>query len=332
MNKNVLVTGGAGYIGSHIVLALQAAGWMPVVIDDLSTGRKSLVPDNVTFIQGDCSDGALVAETLTRHKIDFVVHCAGKVRVEESVENPLLYYARNTEVSRALIETCVRQKISAFLSSSSAAVYDPPELKPITETNPVSQNNPYGRSKLMTEIMLKDAAAAHGLRYSILRYFNVAGADPDGRSGQVSPFVTHLIRRALHVAMGRIDRLQILGTDYATPDGTCLRDYIHVSDLAAAHVLCLDYLLQGGANQTINCGYGHGFSVREVVKAVENVTGKTLPVDTAPRRAGDPAYLITDPALLRKTLNWKPQYDDLPKIIADAYAWERRWFDAAKKG
>jgi len=324
MTASVLVTGGAGYIGSHIVLALLDAGKKPVVLDNLSTGMREVVPAPVPFIHADCGDGRAVAEALRQHTIGSVIHCAGSIRVEESVSNPLLYYGNNTANSRTLIEACVKESVKYFLFSSTAAVYGNPDTIPITEDTPSYPINPYGRSKLMTEIMLADAGAAHGLRYIAMRYFNVAGADAEARSGQIGPFVTHLIRRALHAALGKIDRLEVFGTDWPTPDGTCVRDYIHVADLAVAHVLALDHLLKGGSSRIVNCGYGHGFSVREVLRMVETVTGKPLPISEAPRRAGDPAALVADARWLRETLNWKPRFDDLQIIIADALRWEEK--------
>ena len=324
MSESVLVTGGAGYIGSHIVLALLEAGKKPVVLDNLSTGMREVVPANVPFVQADCGDQAKVAEAIRAHKIGSVIHCAGSIRVEESVSNPLLYYSNNTANSRNLIEVCVKEKVKYFLFSSTAAVYGNPDEIPISENAPLAPINPYGRSKLMTETMLADAGAAYGLHYVAMRYFNVAGADAQARTGQIGPFVSHLIRRALHVELGLISKLDIFGTDWPTPDGTCIRDYIHVADLATAHVLCLDYLLKGGASRIVNCGYGHGFSVREVLKTVEAVTGKPLPSTEAPRRAGDPAALVADARWLRESLNWKPRFDDLNVIITDALRWEKK--------
>lgn len=324
MTASVLVTGGAGYIGSHIVLALLEAGKQPVVLDNLSTGLREAVPPNVPFVQADCGDAAAVADVFRAHKIGSVIHCAGSIRVEESVTDPLLYYKNNTANSRTLIETCVREGVKFFLFSSTAAVYGNPDTIPIPEEAPAFPINPYGRSKLMTEIMLADAGAAHGLHYIAMRYFNVAGADAEARSGQIGPFVTHLIRRALHTHLGKFDKIEIFGTDWPTPDGTCIRDYIHVADLAAAHVLALDHLLKGGASRIVNCGYGRGFSVREVLKTVEVVTNKPLPISEAPRRAGDPASLVADARWLRETLGWTPRFDDLNVIITDALRWERK--------
>jgi UDP-glucose 4-epimerase len=324
IQPSVLVTGGAGYIGSHIVLALLDASKKPVVLDNLSTGMRQVVPDTVPFIQADCGDAAAVSAAIRAHTITSVIHCAGSIRVEESVSNPLLYYRNNTANSRTLIETCVQEKVGHFLFSSTAAVYGNPDSIPITEATPTLPINPYGRSKLMTEAMLADTAAATDLHYVAMRYFNVAGADSAARTGQTGPFVTHLIRRALQTALSKFDKIEVFGTDWPTADGTCIRDYIHVADLAAAHVMVLDYLLKGGESRIVNCGYGHGFSVREVLKTVEQVTGKPLPIREAPRRAGDPAALVADATWLRETLHWQPHFDDLAVIIRDALRWEEK--------
>ncbi len=324
MSSSILVTGGAGYIGSHIVLALRREGFWPVVVDDLSSGRRELVSAEVPFTEGDCGDEALIRPLLRREGIVSVIHCAGRIRVDESVRDPLLYYQGNTLVSRNLIAACVAEKIPSFLFSSTAAVYGNPAEIPILEETPLNPVNPYGRSKLMTEMMLQDASMAYGLRALSMRYFNVAGADPDARAGQVIPFVSHLIRRALRVYLGEFPQLEIFGTDYPTPDGTCIRDYIHVSDLADAHVRGIRYLLAGGASRAVNCGYGHGFSVREVLRAVEAVTGQPLPMVESPRREGDPAALVAQADWLRKELGWTPKFDDLPTIIAHALAWEKK--------
>ena len=323
MMPSILVTGGAGYIGSHIAHALAMSGYHPVILDDLSTGQRRMVPLTMEFIEGCCGDIETVTGILRRYHIDAVIHCAGSIRVDESVSDPLLYYKRNTAISRNLIEACVRAKIKAFVFSSTAAVYGNADRIPITEDAPLAPINPYGRSKLMTEMMLRDAHAAYGLRYAAMRYFNVAGADPESRCGQVIPFVTHLIRRALHVHLGAFEKLDVFGTDYPTPDGTCIRDYIHVSDLAAAHVLCLRYLLAGGESRVLNCGYGRGFSVREVVAAVNQVVKKPISVVEVARREGDPAALVADASWLKKTLGWTPEFDNLNTIITHALAWEK---------
>jgi UDP-glucose 4-epimerase len=323
MTASILITGGAGYIGSHIVLALLAAGKQPIVLDNLSTGARELVPAGVPFVHGNCGDRGKVSDAIRAYGVDSVIHCAGSIRVDESVRDPLLYYGNNTSESRSLIETCVREGITSFLFSSTAAVYGDPAEIPVREDALLRPVNPYGRSKLMTETMLADASA-YGLNYASLRYFNVAGADPEGHSGQITPFVTHLIRRAIHAALGLVETMQIFGTDWPTPDGTCIRDYIHVSDLAEAHVLALDYLHHGGASRAMNCGYGMGFSVREVLHTVEAVANCRLTVVETGRRPGDPAALVADASWLRHELGWKPRHADLSAIVSHALGWERR--------
>lgn len=318
-----LITGGAGYIGSHTAIALRQAGRPVVVLDDLSTGCRSVVPDDAVFVQGDAGDGALVESLIARHGIGSVIHFAGSILVEESVREPLLYYANNVAVSRNLLEACRRAGIPHFIFSSTAAVYGTPAQVPIPEDAPTLPINPYGSSKLVTEWILRDLAAASDLSYVALRYFNVAGADPEGRSGQLGPVATHLIKIASQVVAGLRDSIAIFGDDYDTPDGTCVRDYIHVSDLAAAHLAALEYLEAGGASCNLNCGYGHGFSVREVLAAVERVTGHPLAPKPAPRRPGDPPILVADVTALRRTLRWEPRFDNLDLIIASAVAWEK---------
>lgn len=321
---SVLVTGGAGYIGSHMTLQLVDQGDTVVVLDNLVTGVRAQVSEKATFIQGDISDKALVADILKTHKIDAVIHFAGSVVVPESVEDPLKYYSNNTAKSRDLIESCIAGGVKQFIFSSTAAVYGVNEEASIAEDAAKDPASPYGRSKLMTEWMLEDAAHAHDFRYVALRYFNVAGADPSGRSGQSTPRATHLIKRACQVALGREPYLGIFGTDFPTPDGTGVRDYIHVSDLIGAHALALAHLRGGGASSLFNCGYGRGFSVREVAKAVEKAAGAPLAVKEMPRRAGDPPAIVSNPAKLKATLGWKPQHDSLDEIVASALAWERR--------
>jgi len=322
MGGSVLVTGGAGYIGSHTVLALRHAGHSIVVIDDLSTGARDAVPDSVTFVEGCAGDGRLVAETLRRHCVDSVIHFAGSIVVPESVADPLKYYRNNTCVSRKLVEICVAQGISAFVFSSTAAIYGIPDKVPILESAETRPVTPYGRSKLMTEWILRDTAAAcEAFRFMALRYFNVAGADPQGRSGQRTARPTHLIEVACHAALGLRDELEIFGEDYDTPDGTCIRDYIHVSDLAQAHVLALRDLNHGGASAALNLGNQRGHSVREVVAAVRRISGRDFRIRIAPRRAGDPAELVADSTFARERLNWQPARSDLDTLVADAWRW-----------
>lgn len=319
----ILVTGGAGYIGSHMVWCLLDRGERVIVLDDLSTGLRELVPAGALFIEGNAGDSALVSRLIAGHGVDAILHFAGSIVVPESVEKPLAYYANNTMVSRNLIEAAVACGVKHFIFSSTATVYGD-AAGPLRETDPTNPANPYGRSKLMIEWLLEDTAKAHDFRHVILRYFNVAGADPKGRTGQSNPRATHLIKRACQTALGRLSHLDIFGTDYPTPDGTGVRDYIHVSDLVAAHASVLDYLRGGGPAITMNCGYGHGVSVREVVAAVERVSGRALPVREAPRRAGDIPSSVADTGLIRKTLGWKPLHDDLGEIVRSAYEWERR--------
>ncbi len=319
----VLVTGGAGYIGSHMVLALVDAGHEEVVVlDDLSTGYDWLLPPEVRLVVGDVADQALVTETILRHQIDAVAHFAAKIVVPESVADPLGYYLANTVKTRALIETAARTNVKHFIFSSTAAVYGEPEIVPVPETLATNPINPYGRSKLMSEWMLADAAAAYGFTYGILRYFNVAGADPRGRSGQSMPAATHLIKVATQAALGQRTHLEVFGTDYPTRDGSCLRDYIQVSDLAAAHMTVLDHLRGSGESLTVNCGYGRGYSVLEVVEVVKRISGRDFEVRLSPRRPGDPAQIIAGADRIRNELGWTPKYDDLDAIVAQALAWE----------
>ena len=321
---SVLVTGGAGYIGSHMTLALLDRGETVMVLDNLSTGVRGLVGEGATFIQGDISDTPLVRDLLKKHEIDSVIHFAGSVVVPDSVENPLGYYANNTVASRGLIESCVASGVKQFIFSSTAAVYGVTDQASLAEDAVQGPASPYGRSKLMTEWMLEDTAHAHDFRYVALRYFNVAGADPKGRSGQSTPRATHLIKRACQAALGRVPSLGIFGTDYPTPDGTGIRDYIHVADLIGAHALALDHLRAGGESSLFNCGYGHGFSVREVIAAVERVAGAPLAVEELPRRAGDPPMIVSNPAKLKARLGWTPRHDSLDEIVTSALAWESR--------
>jgi len=320
----VLVTGGAGYIGSHMTWDLLDRGEKVVVVDNLSTGARGLVAEGAVFVEGDAGNGDLVARLIVEHGIEAVIHFAGSIVVPESVERPLAYYANNTVVARNLIEAAIESGVKNFIFSSTATVYAGASPDPLSETLPTGPISPYGRSKLMTEWMLEDASKAHDFRHVVLRYFNVAGADPKGRTGQSSPRATHLIKRASQVALGRVPHLDIFGTDYPTADGTGVRDYIHVSDLVAAHALALDYLRDGGSSTTMNCGYGHGSSVRDVIASVERVTGRALPVRESPHRPGDPPWLVADSRLIKATLGWAPIHDDLDEIVRTAYAWERR--------
>ncbi len=320
----ILVTGGAGYIGSHAVLALLDAGWPVVVLDNLVTGFRWAVPEAATFVEGDIADGDLVAGVIAEHGIGAVMHFAGSVVVPESVENPLKYYDNNTAKSRTLIESAVAGGVSHFIFSSTAATYGIPETSPVTEDMPTEPINPYGRSKLMTEWMLRDTAAAHALNYCALRYFNVAGADPVGRSGQSTVGATHLIKVAVEAALGKRDSVAVFGTDYDTPDGTGVRDYIHVSDLAAAHIDALEKLIADPAESHIlNCGYGTGFSVLDVLDSVDRVAGITIRRSMEPRRPGDPDALMADNSAILATLPWRPRHADLDGIVADALAWEK---------
>jgi len=320
----VLVTGGAGYIGSHMVLALADAGEEVVVLDDLSTGIRNAVHPKARLIVGDIADAPLVLRTLAEHKIDEVIHFAAKIVVPDSVADPLGYYLANTVKSRALLTAVINAGVKRFVFSSTAAVYGMPGNEPVSEDAPTVPISPYGSSKLMTEWMLRDASAAHGLGYVALRYFNVAGADPSGRSGQSTPKATHLIKVACEAAVGRRNGMEVFGTDYPTPDGTCLRDYIHVTDLVAAHVDALRHLREGGTNLTLNCGYGRGLSVLEVIEAVKRTSGTDFPVAMSPRRPGDPPAIVARADRIRKELGWRPQYDDLPTIVSHALAWERK--------
>jgi UDP-glucose 4-epimerase len=320
----VLVTGGAGYIGSHAVLALLDGGWSVVVIDNLSTGFRWAVPQEAAFVEGDIADQGLVGRLIAEHGIGAIIHFAGSIIVPESVEKPLEYYENNTVKSRSLIESAVAGGVRHFIFSSTAATYGIPERVPIDEETRTQPINPYGWSKLMTERMLTDTAAAHPLNFCALRYFNVAGADPKGRSGQSTAGATHLIKVAVEAATGKRDHVSVYGTDYDTPDGTGVRDYIHVSDLAAAHVDALETLIADpGTSHVMNCGYGRGFSVLEVLDAVDRVTNMKVERRLEPRRPGDPDALVADNRRILAILPWRPKRDDLDTIVADALAWER---------
>ena len=322
-SKPILVTGGAGYIGSHVALQLQEAGERVIVLDNLSTGFRSAVLHGELVI-GDTGDRELVSRILNEHGIDTIMHFAAHTIVPESVENPLKYYGNNTCSSRSLLECAAAAGVEHFVFSSTAAVYGIPEGGSAAEDSPTQPINPYGTSKLMTEMMLRDLSQAIDLRHVVLRYFNVAGSDPQGRVGQSTANATLLTKVACEAAVGRRDRLYIFGTDYDTPDGTGVRDYIHVDDLARAHVDALAYLRKGGDSVTLNCGYGHGYSVREVIAAVERAHGSPLAVEEAPRRAGDPAMLVAEAARIRDELGWAPQHDNLDFIVETSLAWERR--------
>jgi UDP-glucose 4-epimerase len=318
----VLVTGGAGYIGSHAVLALVDSGARVVVLDDLSTGRRETVHPAARLIVGDVADSYLVMRIVAEYGVHEIIHFAAKLIVPDSVADPLGYYLANTVKTRALLAAAISAGVGRYVFSSTAAVYGTPAENPVGEDSPTNPISPYGSSKLMSEWMLRDAATAHGISYVALRYFNVAGADPEKRSGQTSPVSTHLIKVACEAATGKRARLDVYGDDYPTPDGTCVRDYIHVTDLAAAHVDALRHLRDGGRNLTLNCGYGRGYSVLEVIDAVKRVSGANFPVHVGPRRAGDPAALVARAERIRAELGWQPEYDDLSKIVADALAWE----------
>jgi len=322
---SVLVTGGAGYIGSHVAHALLDRGENVVVLDDLSTGVRAQVGAAAHFVEGNIADRALVGRTIAAHGITAVLNFAGSIVVPDSVADPLSYYDNNVSATRNLLQACVEQGVTQFLFSSTATVYDAEAPQPLAEDERKAPISPYARSKLMMEWMLEDVSRAHDFRYHVLRYFNVAGADPAGRTGQSTPKATHLIKRAAQVALGRVPHLDIFGTDYPTVDGTGVRDYIHVADLAAAHLLALDALRAGAPSATYNCGYGRGLSVRDVVSGVERVIGRNLPVLEKARRPGDPPILISDPSRIKAALGWKPAHDDLDGIIRSAIAWERRF-------
>jgi UDP-glucose 4-epimerase len=319
----ILVTGGAGYIGSHMVYALTDAGEQVVVLDNLSTGFDWAVAPGVPLVVGESGDQELVAKVIRENRVEAIIHFAASIVVPDSVRDPLAYYRNNTVNTRALIECAINCGVRYFIFSSTAAVYGNPIEIPVREDAPTQPISPYGWSKLMSEIMLRDASAAHGLKHIILRYFNVAGADPQRRTGQSTAGATHLIKVAVEAALGLRPKLSVFGTDYPTPDGTCIRDYIHVGDLVAAHRDALRELRAGGASATFNCGYGHGFSVHDVIAAVKQASGVDFHVETAPRRPGDPARIVAESAQIRKALHWEPRCDDLSTIVEHALAWER---------
>ncbi len=320
----VLVTGGAGYIGSHMALDLIDAGEQVIVLDNLSTGQRHLVPREAIFVEGDVGDEALLGRVMTEFDIESILHFAGSIVVPDSVVDPLGYYLNNAVKSRALMAAAVARGVEHFIFSSTAAVYGIPERVPVAETAPLQPISPYGASKMMTERMLADTAVAHPLRYCALRYFNVAGADPAGRSGQATPRATHLIKVAGEVVTGRRPYLEVFGADYPTADGTCVRDYIHVSDLARAHAQALGYLRGGGDSVVLNCGYGRGYSVLQVIETVKRVSGMDFEVRMAGRRAGDPAELVAGTVRIHEVLPWQPQFADLDLIVEHALNWERK--------
>jgi len=320
----VLVTGGAGYIGSHMVHALADAGENVVVIDNLSTGNSSYLPEGVPLFIGDAADENLVEGVVAQHGVDSVIHFAGSVVVPESVRDPLAYYRNNTMTTRSLLGALVKCGVSRFIFSSTAAVYGDPDQVPVREEAPTRPTSPYGTSKLMTEIMLHDVATAHGMRYAVLRYFNVAGADPRGRTGLSTIGGTHLLKIAVEAATGQRAKIDVYGTDYPTPDGSCIRDFIHVSDLVEAHRSALSYLRADQPSITLNCGYGRGYSVLETLEAVRRISRRNFAVQYAPRRPGDIMTMIADPTRIRATLQWTPKFDDLETIAAHALAWEQK--------
>jgi UDP-glucose 4-epimerase len=320
----ILVTGGAGYIGSHMVHELTDAGEAVVVLDNLSTGFRFLIPSQVPLIVGNTGDQELVADLIRRHRVESIIHFAASIVVPESVADPLGYYRNNTLNTALLLQAAVAAGVKHFIFSSTAAVYGNPASVPVDETAATNPISPYGMTKLMSEVVLHDTARAHGLRFVVLRYFNVAGADPKMRTGQSTPQATHLIKVAAETILGKRDKMSVFGTDYPTADGTCIRDYIHVTDLARAHSASLAHLRRGGANATFNCGYGHGYSVLEVLESARRVSGSNFPVEYAGRRAGDPVSLVADVSRIQGTLDWRPLYDNLDTIVQHALAWERR--------
>lgn len=320
----VLVTGGAGYIGSHMVHELVDAGETVVVLDNLSTGFRFLFPASVPFVAGSTGDRELVAKTIRKYDVTAIIHFAASIVVPDSVSDPLGYYRNNTMNTCALIDVAIEAGVRQVIFSSTAAVYGNAEESPVREDSVTMPISPYGSSKLMSEIMLHDAGRAHDLRFVILRYFNVAGADPQGRTGQSTPAATHLIKVACEAALGKRPKMSVYGTDYSTPDGTGIRDYIHVSDLARAHSAALGHLRRGGASATFNCGYGRGNSVFEVIDAVRRVSGRDFAVEIEGRRPGDPPALVANVDRIRATLPWQPRFQDLDTIVAHAFAWERK--------
>ncbi len=318
----VLVTGGCGYIGSHVCLALKKAGVETIVVDDLSMGFRDAIPSTTTFYQQNCGDVQAITEIIKRHKVQAVIHFAASIAVEESVANPYFYYSNNTCNTLRLIHAVTGAKVPSFIFSSTAAVYGTPTTATVQEIQPIKPESPYGHSKAMSEQILQDLCRGTDTHFVILRYFNVAGSHHFGGIGQRSKKSTHLIKVAAEVAVGQRSQMVIYGSDYPTPDGTCVRDYIHVDDLAQAHLAALKYLNQGGTSDIFNCGYGKGYSVKEVLKAMTQVCGRDLTTVTGPRRAGDAVQIVADPAKLMHTMDWTPRYDNLKTIVQDAYQWE----------
>jgi UDP-glucose 4-epimerase len=321
--KKILITGGAGYIGSHVVKALGSSGYELVIYDNLSTGHKAAVTFG-ELVVGDLDDKVKLDALFQEHKFDAVLHFAGSIVVPESVSNPLKYYQNNTVNSHFLLTLCEKYNVDKFIFSSTAAVYGMPQDGVCREDTELAPINPYGHSKLMTENMLKDLSLSSDFRYVALRYFNVSGADPEGKLGQSFPAATHLIKVACEAAVGKRESINVFGTDYETSDGTCIRDYIHVADLANAHVKALEYLERGGGSEVLNCGYGYGFSVRDVLKRVRDITGVDIKIVDSPRRAGDPASLTAKVDRIHSIIGWTPKYDDLNIIIKSAYEWEKK--------
>ena len=322
----VLVTGGAGYIGSHMVHALVDAGQSVVVVDNLSTGFSAFLPEAVPLFIGDAGDENLVEGVIAQHGIDSIIHFAGSVVVPDSMRDPLGYYRNNTMTTRSLLNVAVKRGIGRFIFSSTAAVYGNPDHVPVPEIAPTRPLSPYGSSKLMTEIMLHDVASAHGMSYVVLRYFNVAGADPKGRVGLATIGATHLLKIAVEAATGQRAKIDVFGTDYPTQDGSCVRDFIHVSDLVEAHRSALSYLRAGGQSVTMNCGYGRGYSVLETIEAMRRVSMRNFAVAYAARRPGDIMTMVADTTRIRSLLDWTPRYDDLETIASHALAWEEKLF------
>ena len=322
----VLVTGGAGYIGSHMVQALVETGERVVVIDNLTTGFSAFLPETVALFIGDAGDENLVEGVIRQHEVESIIHFAGSVVVPDSLRDPLGYYRNNTMTTQSLLRAAVKTGVNRFIFSSTAAVYGNPEQVPVAEHAPTRPLSPYGSSKLMTEIMLHDVASAHDMSYVVLRYFNVAGADPQARMGLATVGATHLLKIAVEAATGQRAKIDVFGTDYPTPDGSCIRDFIHVSDLAQAHRAALSYLRDGGPSATLNCGYGRGYSVLETIEAVRRVSGRNFAVQYAERRLGDIMTMVADTSRIRSTLNWTPQFDDLDTIARHALAWEEKLF------